>query len=323
MTTPVQPKVLIIGAGAVGSVYGYHLSKGGAKVTFYVKRKYADALAEGIVLYPLKGPEAGQTIRFTAFDVVTPVTDLTGRSFDQVWICVSSPALMTGWLDDLLPYVGEATILYMQAGLEDRAYMEARVTPDRLCAGVIQMISWQAPLPTETYDPPGIAYWWPKGKNPFSGARGRVDEIVRLLNDGGWASVIVPDAQQKTMFMSCIMMPYMAGLEISGWKFKRFGKEGAKLASAAAREARAILQPGGSRLVAWFISSPFGLKLVTWMMPKIMPFDVETYIEYHFTKVGDQTRAKLAHYQVMAKAQGQSATAIKALADRLPALAEG
>lgn len=315
-----QPKVLIIGAGAVGSVYGYHLHKGGAKVTFYVKQKYREAVAAGMVLYPLKGPEKGMTIHFDAYDVVTPVDDLTGRNFDQVWICVSSPALMTGWLDDLLPYVGEATILYMQAGLKDREYMEARVTPDRLCAGVIQMISWQAPLETEEYDPPGIAYWWPKGKNPFSGARGRVDEIVRLLNDGGWASSIVDDAQQKTMFMSCIMMPYMAGLEVSGWKFKDFGKKGAALASAASREARAIIQPGGSAFMAWLISSKFGLKFITWMAPKVMPFDIETYLEYHFTKVGDQTRAKLAHYQVLADERGKPATAIKALADRLPAL---
>ena len=314
----IQPKILIVGAGAVGAVYGYHLSKGGAKVTYYAKEKYRASLADGMVLYPLKGPEKGQTIRFTDYEVITPIDDITDRNFDQLWICVSSPALMSGWLDDLLPHLGEATILYMQAGLQDRAYMEERVTPDRLCAGVIQMISWQAPLRTETYDPPGIAYWWPKGKNPFSGARGRVDEIVDLLNRGGWASTIVPDAQAKTMFMSCIMMPYMAGLEVAGWKFKRFGKEGSKLASDAARETRKIVQPGGNGFLAWLISSRFGLRFITWMMPKVMPFDVETYIEYHFSKVGDQTRDKLAHYQTLAKERGLPAPAITTLAKRLP-----
>ena len=313
-----KPKVLIVGAGAVGAVYGYHLSKGGAKVTFYAKEKYRASLADGMVLYPLKGPEKGQTIRFTDYDVVTPIDDLTGRNFDQMWICVSSTALMTGWLDDLLPYMGETTILYMQAGMQDREYMEARVPPDRLCAGVIQMISWQAPLRTETYDPPGIAYWWPKPANPFSGARGRVDEIVDTLNTGGWASTIVPDAQAKTMFMSCIMMPYMAGLEVSGWKFADFGKKGSKLASQAARETRAIVKPGGSNLLAWLISSRFGLRMITWAMPKVMPFDIETYIEYHFSKVGDQTRAKLTHYQALATQRNMPATAIKALADTLP-----
>lgn len=317
-----KPKILIVGAGAVGAVYGYHLAKGGAKVTYYAKQKYRESLADGMVLYPLKGPEKGQMIRFTDYEVTTPIDDLTDRSFDQLWICVSSPALMSGWLDDLLPYLGEATILYMQAGLQDRAYMEARVPPDRLCAGVIQMISWQAPLRTETYDPPGIAYWWPKPKNPFSGGRGRIEEIVDTLNAGGWASTIVPDAQGKTMFMSCIMMPYMAGLEVSGWKFAKFGKVGSKLASQAAREARTIVQPGGNGLLAWLISSRFGLRMITWMMPKVLPFDVETYIEYHFSKVGDQTRDKLAHYQTLATERGMPATAIATLANRLPALSQ-
>jgi 2-dehydropantoate 2-reductase len=315
-----HPKVLIVGAGAVGAVYGYHLTKGGAKVTYFIKEKYRAELADGMVLYPLKGPEKGQTVRFSDYDLVTAADDLSGRGFDEMWICVSSPALMTGWVDDLLPQLGDATIMYMQAGLKDRHYMEARVPPERLCAGVIQMISWQAPLETEDYDPPGIAYWWPRGKNPFSGPKDRIGPIVDRLNRGGWGSKIVADAQAQTMFMSVIMMPYMAGLEISDWRFAEFGKRGAALASQAAREARKIIQPGGNPVAAWFLSSRFGLRMVTWMMPKIMPFDVETYIRYHFTKVGDQTRAKLEHYQTLAQERGVDASGIKTLANRLPPL---
>ena len=32
-------KILVVGAGSVGQVYGYHLSLGGAEITFYVKDK--------------------------------------------------------------------------------------------------------------------------------------------------------------------------------------------------------------------------------------------------------------------------------------------
>ena len=59
--------------------------------------------------------------------------------------------------------------------------------------------------------------------------------------------------------------------------------------------------------------------MITWAMPKVLPFDVETYIEYHFSKVGDQTRDKLAHYQELAKARGLPAPGITALANQLPA----
>lgn len=43
--------VLIVGAGAVGKVYAYHLSKGGAKVTFLIKEKYKVEMKQPIILY--------------------------------------------------------------------------------------------------------------------------------------------------------------------------------------------------------------------------------------------------------------------------------
>ena len=39
-------RVLLVGAGAVGQVYGYHLQKGGAQVAFFVRPKHR-AEAEG------------------------------------------------------------------------------------------------------------------------------------------------------------------------------------------------------------------------------------------------------------------------------------
>ena len=47
---------IVGGTGAVGSVYAYHLQKGGADVTLYVREKYAEALkAKGgrLVLHDL------------------------------------------------------------------------------------------------------------------------------------------------------------------------------------------------------------------------------------------------------------------------------
>ena len=45
--------VLIVGAGAVGQVYGYHLAKGGADVSFYIREQYAAELDRGFELYQL------------------------------------------------------------------------------------------------------------------------------------------------------------------------------------------------------------------------------------------------------------------------------
>ena len=38
------PKVLVVGAGAVGQVYARHLIRGGSEVLFWAKEKYRDGL---------------------------------------------------------------------------------------------------------------------------------------------------------------------------------------------------------------------------------------------------------------------------------------
>ena len=47
-------RVCIVGAGAVGQVYGLHLQRGGAEVSFLVRDKYAEETAAGMVLHPLR-----------------------------------------------------------------------------------------------------------------------------------------------------------------------------------------------------------------------------------------------------------------------------
>ena len=46
-------KVLVVGAGAVGQVYGWHLKRGGVDLTFYVKEKYRAEVEAGLTVYPL------------------------------------------------------------------------------------------------------------------------------------------------------------------------------------------------------------------------------------------------------------------------------
>jgi 2-dehydropantoate 2-reductase len=91
----------------------------------------------------------------------------------------------------------------------------------------------------------------------------------------------------------------MAALEGAGWELAGMRKgTWAKLAADASAEARAI--------VAAQVESPppFGMGLVTastlklgsWAAPKIAPFELEIYLQYHFTKVRDQTERLLARF---------------------------
>ena len=50
---------------------------------------------------------------------------------------------------------------------------------------------------------------------------------------------------------------------------------------------------GKSVALPRFLASVPLVRFIVWLAPKVMPFDVETYFKYHFSKVGDQTRQLL------------------------------
>lgn len=45
-------KILVVGAGAVGQVYGYYFQRGGCEVTFFVRDKYRSEMEQGLTLFP-------------------------------------------------------------------------------------------------------------------------------------------------------------------------------------------------------------------------------------------------------------------------------
>ena len=164
-------RVLIVGAGAVGQVFGYHLARSGARVGFLVKPAYADEARRGYTLYPLN-------VRGGAGDAVRRLSTCSPRRpriKDQVYITVASNALHAGtWLAELVATCARATIVTLQPGLDDHATVVAAVgSAERVVAGSIGFLSYHAPLPAETrFAAPGMAYWFfPTQKSPFAWAR--------------------------------------------------------------------------------------------------------------------------------------------------------
>lgn len=313
-------RVLLVGAGAVGQVYGRHLQKGGARVAFYVKPKYADEARQGFVMYPLQGAGKGRAVRFEGFDVLTTEAEVAAERWDQVWLCISSTALRSGWFDAFAGAIGEARVVNLLPGVEDRAFIAARVPPERVVASMIPFISYQSPLSGEHREPPGVAYWLPPlSSTPFSGPRDAVDAAVKVLRAGGMAAKRAGDVDRQKVWMSALLLPTIAALETVGWSLAAFRQsaEARRRASAAGREASDISAPGWRRLLAWGMTRPFNYRVMFWLGPKIAPLPLETYLRYHFTKVGDQTRAMLDTYARIAESRGQPHGAIDTLRSRL------
>ena len=66
--------------------------------------------------------------------------------------------------------------------------------------------------------------------------------------------------------------------------------------------------------------SPFALRALFFVAPRVIPLDLETYLKVHFTKVNDQTRFFVERFVTLAREQQQgSATLEKLLAQTAPA----
>ena len=159
---------LIVGAGAVGQAYGFHLAQGGAKVTYMVREKYQADMADGLAVRCLNSRHKGRH-HFTDYEAISGLEAVSAQSWDQVWLCVSSPALRAGWLPDLAGAIGDATVVMLQPGIDDYSYVTDLIAAERVVHGMITLTSFHAPLDGAA-DEPSMDWWFPPmSPAPFAG----------------------------------------------------------------------------------------------------------------------------------------------------------
>ncbi len=312
-----QPRVLIVGAGAVGQVYGFFLQRGGAIVDVLARPRQKEELAEGAILYKMKGKRGREPMVFQPSIVHTDPRTTTEVQYDQVWLCVSSTALEKGLdgggLDVVLEHAGSATVVVLQNGLHIPAMLAPHVAERQVVSGGIMMVSYQAPLIEGEVDQPGVAFYIP-GPQPFTGRDAK--RVVQLLEAGDCRAEEVDDARTTMAFSSATLMPTITALEGAGWEFSKL-RHGpwAKLASAAATEARDVVaaETGKSAPAALNLVVSPTLKVVSMLAPIFAPFEVEIYLKYHFTKVHDQTVLLIDDYIARAERLGTANEALTTL----------
>ena len=323
-------KVLIVGAGAVGQVYGKLLHDGGAEVTFLVKEKYAADLRAatskgaqpGLVFYPRRTGHPGgalKALRWAGFKVATEVAPVASGPasdsvYDVVMLAVSSTALYSGggqWVDQLLAALGGATLVMLQPGLEDRAYLLGKLGAARasqLVEGSINVVAYHAPMqahgsrPAEKHPEPGMAYWFPPGKMLFSGERARLERIFAVFRAGGLAVAESPDLQKENAVGQPALTVLVCALEASGWSFDALmAGPNLGLASMATQEAIEVFaalrkMPPPPAPVRFITTRPAFFRTLLRGSKYIVPFDFENYLHAHFTKVREQMHQALRDF---------------------------
>jgi 2-dehydropantoate 2-reductase len=282
-------RAVVVGAGAVGQVYAEALKAGGAEVAFKVRNP--GKVTRPFRLYPLRGDRTPRT-----FDVPVFGTDEEVAAFapDLVLITVPSDALHGDWLGKLLAATGSATVVTLTPGLEDLARIRAAKPGVELTQGIIALIAYQAPLPGETYDPPGIAYYVPPATAmPFEGPA--AERIAEVLTKGGLKSAARTGLATQTAYGAAAMGIYVTALRAAGWKFAGLDRELMRLAGDALSEANAVVaaKTGQRRPFSLGLVGNWSVSAMLWAGQKILPLPLETYIGVHFTKVGEQTKQSL------------------------------
>ena len=317
-----NPRVLIIGAGAVGQVYGRHLQLGGASVTFFVKEKYLDSLGQGMPLYPLNKQKVTKEARlFTDYSLLSSIEEVKTTEFDQVWLCVDATALRGDWLEAMFSSIGSATVISLISGIHEKEIILKYIPEARLVCGIITLISYQAPLPNEACKGKGMAYWFPPFTPAyFSGPSLEVRAIVSMLKSGGQPAAVHKDISAMGSFGTAVLMPLLLGLERSSWSFKAFSSGTALTESLkAVQETLQIAALKTERSLPFFrhFIGPFTIKVILWLGERVLPLPLESYLEYHFTKVGDQTYLFIDNFILVGEERGLSTTHLRSLKESM------
>jgi 2-dehydropantoate 2-reductase len=316
-------KILVVGAGAVGAVYGWHLHRAGHEVHFFVKPKYRDEVSAGLTLHRLRYG-ATQRQDWRGLRVVTDPAAVAREHWDQVWLTLSSDALRGELAAQLLAAVGTATVVCLQPDLEDTDYVRSRVsTPDQVVHGLITLISYQSPLPGKK-GPSGIAYFLPPfSPTPLSGTPERVNGAVDALKAGGMTARAVADVAPVAAAATALMQPLIAALEVGHWRLSTLpDSEPLHMGLHAVREALTIArQTSGARTAGFLpLLRPWTWRLLLPLAARLLPLPLESYLHYHFSKVGVQTRLMLETYIRLGQSHGLETQALQSLRQALPSL---
>lgn len=325
--------ILIVGAGAVGLVYGHHFANAGHQVTFLVKEKYQTLLnqekkkhhnnSSGVPLYHLNTDK--KLLRpqyFNQFDTITEWHQI--QDIDVIALAISSNALRQlprSAINNMIQR-DQSKLLMLQPSATDFEYLNEEISAETIFQGMISLISYQTDDVNRQIKPAGTAYYLPPMPMPISASFDRekvttrtateanqhLQTIVSLFNNSGISAKAVKSAINESRLPSAFLMTFLCALEAADWQFKRLRKTPLLLRKLGAAQ-RALLpqQLAGNSLIAKgkrlsltflmaLLLRPFLYKFLLRIAPWCVPLPLEAYLKKHFLKVRAQTVIYMQEY---------------------------
>ncbi len=307
--------ILIVGAGSVGKIYGHYLFKAGAKISFLLKEKHVAEAERGFTIYPLN--QKGSFVFWNEFKVLTTFEQVKNESWDFVILAFASTSLKEDWLKEFIPAIRATPLLSLQPGLNDQDHLLNFIPKEQLLNGTIPIISYEAPMAGETFSQPGTAFWIPPGaKGSFSAVNPKLDLLLETFQKSNFPVKRVEDSKKQNVFAAPVLMLLIGALMRTHWSFQELKKSShLKTMCDAISETVEIhaarvgeKAPGIRNLIG-----PTFFKTFMSVAPHFAPFNLETYLKVHFSKVGDQMKQGLIDYIEYGKKIGLPTSKLEAL----------
>lgn len=317
------PRILIIGSGAVGAIYGAYLAQAGCHTAFLVRDRSSSnsQMPRTLHHYPMLGALT-KTVRSEQQNL--RIIDQAHSGWDQVWICLPSNAIHANWLAQQLRKIRANTpIILWSPDFRDKQRIEA-IHKGPVSRALIGLISFQTPLPSEQTPSPGIAYLAPPRsavlENSAAGKR-----AAEWLQQGGLAAVTMNKLSAHEALMTAQLQPLIAALECCDWSLSTLRKSdllttASEATNEAARIGAHFLEPTKSHNKHSLPGKRWLFRLAILAAPALAPFPLQTYLHYHFAKVGEQTRQMFDGWIDYGKLNNLPVNALTTLRQALPAL---
>ena len=292
-------KVLIVGCGAVGQVFGLFLQKAGVELGLYdrpaiaAKLKQAQKLG-GLPLFQITNSHRRDPIahRLTKYMVIADAAEARRFAPDQIWFTVPSPVYYTEWFREFLQEVpSDRVVCFVPEG--GRPEFFPKDGRDRLVFGGTAFVAWQGGPEGGGGRAGGINFWRPPLGIPLAGEESACREVGLILKKAGFGYTVGKADSRAQAATTAAMTAFVAGLELSGWSLREFRKSPwLKRSAGACREAVLGQLPGAGAFQRALLGVPVlsaAFYLVAIFLPLLVPFELEKYLKYHYTKTREQS----------------------------------
>lgn len=333
-----KPQVLIVGAGAMGMVTGYHLSLAGAEVTFLVRASRMASMQRPILLYCYDDT----TLReFRTYSATSSLPDLRATRFDYVLITLDgatarsaeSTALLKAIGDQMRSTSGKAIIGGVGIGLRAHIRAATELPETQLLNGLLALLSYQVaraqmplhgPTNAQLLAQAQFAYrHFLRGVGFFVDATlaGPAREFAGMYNRCGVSrcSILSKSAYQ---ILSNMSFPQFAVSEIAGWpplEVLASQRELWRLNCRAQNEIAALPQHGWvGRIIGLLMSEKMHLRLQRKVERDALPLDYNAFNRFHHgEKVQSQDTEIMQNCLASGQGQGWPMPALQELLSRL------